>query len=52
MFEQAIKVTLQLSAADRDALIARLDHVRKISHNLGYGVGEYMDGLLSDHAGI
>ena len=32
--------------------IARLDHVRKISHNLGYGVGDYMDGLLSDHAGI
>ena len=38
MFEQAIKVTRQLSAGERDSLIARLDRVRTISHNLGYGV--------------
>ena len=49
MFEQAIKVTGQLSADDRDALIDRLDHVRTISHNLGYGVGDAMDSLLDDH---
>jgi hypothetical protein len=52
MFEQAIKVTLQLAAGDRAALISRLDGVRKISHNLGYGVGDEMDCLLGDHAGI
>ena len=51
MFEQALKVTRQLSAADRDALIARLDRVRSISHNLGYGVGDDMDSLLIDYSG-
>jgi hypothetical protein len=51
MFEQALKVTRQLSAADRDALIARLDRVRSISHNLGYGVGDDMDSLLIDYTG-
>src|SRR6201998_3893836 len=51
MFEQAIKVTRQLSAGDRDALIARLDRVRTISHNLGYGVGDAMDSLLVNHIG-
>src|ERR1017187_8069300 len=30
MFEQALKVTRQLSVGDRDALIARLDRVRTI----------------------
>jgi hypothetical protein len=49
MFEQAIKVTRKLSAGDRDALIARLDRVRTISHNLGYGVGGAMDSLLVNH---
>jgi hypothetical protein len=49
MFEQALKVTRQLSAADRDALIARLDRVRSISHNLGYGVGDDMDSLLANY---
>ena len=52
MFEQAIKVTLQLSADDRAALIARLDWVRKIGHDLGYGVGDEMDRLLGDHVDI
>ncbi len=52
MFEQAIKVTLQLTAEDRAALIARLDSVREISHDLGYGVGDAMDYLLGDHLGI
>jgi hypothetical protein len=51
MFEQALKVTYQLPASDRDALIARLDRVRTISHNLGYGVGDDMDSLLVDYTG-
>jgi hypothetical protein len=49
MFEQAIKVTRQLAAGDRDALIVRLDRVRTISHNLGYGVGDDMDSLLANY---
>ena len=51
MFEQALKATCQLSAGDRDALIARLDRVRTISHNLGYGVGDAMDSLLVNYIG-
>ena len=51
MFEQALKATRQLSAGDRDALIARLDRVRTISHNFGYGVGDEMDDLLVDYTG-
>jgi hypothetical protein len=51
MFEQALKVTRQLSASDRDALIVRLDRVRTISHNLGYGVGDAMDSLLVNYIG-
>jgi hypothetical protein len=52
MFEQAIKIARQLSAGDRDALIVRLDRVRTISHNLGYGVGDDMDSLLANNIGI
>lgn len=49
MFEQALKVTCQIPESDRDALIARLDSVRTISHNLGYSVGDDMDSLLVDY---
>ena len=49
MFEGALKVIGELPAADGDALIARLDHVCAISHNLGYGVGDAMDYLLADY---
>jgi hypothetical protein len=51
MFEQALKVIGQLPAPDRDVLIARLDRVRVISHNFGYGVGDDMDSLLARHSG-
>jgi hypothetical protein len=51
MFEQALKTTRQLSAGERNALIARLERVRTIGHNLGYGVGDDMDSLLADHPG-
>jgi hypothetical protein len=47
MFEQALKTLAQLSANDRNPLIARLDRVRVISHNFGYGVGDDMDSLLA-----
>jgi len=52
MFEQALKVIGQLPAPDRDVLIARLDRVRVISHNFGYGVGDDMDSLLAKHSGL
>jgi hypothetical protein len=47
MFEQALKTIARLSANDRKGLIARLDRVRVISHNFGYGVGDDMDSLLA-----
>ena len=49
MFEQALTLTDQLPASDRNTLIARLDRVRAVSHNLGYGVGDYMDSLLATY---
>ena len=49
MCERALEVTSQLPAADREALIVRLDRVRTISHNLGYGVGDAMDDLLANY---
>ncbi|MEJ7609009.1 MAG: hypothetical protein WKF37_22735 [Bryobacteraceae bacterium] len=47
MFEQALTIADQLPASDRGALIARLDRVRAVSHNFGYGVGDDMDSLLT-----
>ena len=49
MFGQALKTIARSSASDRNALIARLDGVRVISHNFGYGVGDYMDSLLPEY---
>jgi hypothetical protein len=46
MFKQALKTIAQLPSSDRNALIARLDRVRIISHNFGYGVGDDMDSRL------
>jgi hypothetical protein len=50
MFEQALKVIGTLPESDRLELFARLDAVRHISHNFGYGVGDDMDDLLAEHA--
>jgi hypothetical protein len=49
MFGQALKIIARLSASDRNALIARLDSVRVISHNFGYSVGDNMDSLLAEY---
>jgi hypothetical protein len=49
MFEQALKYATALSADRRDQLVARLDRVRTISHDFGYGVGDDMDFLLSKY---
>ncbi len=47
MFEQALKLANALSIERLDELITRLDRVRVISHEFGYGVGDDMDFLLS-----
>ena len=46
MFEAALKVSVTLQ---NDALLNRLDHVRSVSHNLGYGVGDEMNIILADY---
>lgn len=49
MFEQAIKLAETLPHGQRDAFFARLDRVRLVCHNFGYGVGGTMDFLLSEY---
>ena len=49
MFEQALKVTRQLPAGDRDALTVRLLRVRTISQDLGFGLTDALDSLLADY---
>ena len=39
MFEQALKVSVTLADAERDAMLNRLDAVRVASRDFGYGVG-------------
>jgi len=49
MFGQALKVIDALPVNCRPALIARLDAVRRISHNVGYGISDDMADLLAEH---
>lgn len=49
MFEQALKVIATLPEEPRAELLSRLDTVRRVSRNFGYGVGEDMDDLLAGH---
>jgi hypothetical protein len=49
MFEQSLKLTRELSAGDRDALVIRLERVRTSSQNLGFGLAETLDSLLADY---
>ncbi len=46
IFEQALKAIAALPETQRAALWSRLSAVRRVSHNLGYGVGDEMDHLL------
>ncbi|HEV2486283.1 MAG TPA: hypothetical protein VGT08_12190 [Terracidiphilus sp.] len=48
-FEQAIKMVVELDVASRDRYMMRLDRVRQISHDFGYGVGDDMDYLVAEH---
>ena len=47
MFEQGLKATAALNRNVQNDFLARLDHVRCIGRQLGNGVGEEMDVLLS-----
>ncbi len=49
MFEQTLKTIAALPEEPRPALRDRLDVVRRISHNFGYGVGDGMDTLLAEY---
>lgn len=49
MFEQAIKAIDFLQEELKPGLFVRLDEVRRISHNFGYGVGGDMDDLLAEY---
>lgn len=49
MFEAALKVSITLQNELRDALLDRLDDVRSVSHNLGYGVEDEMNIILADY---
>jgi Domain of unknown function (DUF6429) len=50
MFEQALRTTTDAvnSGTVRNHLLASLDHVRSIGHELGYGIGDDMDVLFPD----
>lgn len=47
MFEQALKACGALPEDRGQALLMRLDAVRRLSHNCGYGVGDEMDDMLA-----
>ena len=49
MFEQALKAVATLPETQRPPLWTRLQMVRDRSHDIGYGVGEDMDALLTEH---
>jgi len=48
MFEQSLKITNKLAGNARRGLLTRLDRVRNVSHEFGYGVGDEMDVLFSE----
>jgi len=49
LFGQALKAIDALPTEHRSPLLARLDAVRRLGHNLVYGVGDDMDRLLNEH---
>jgi hypothetical protein len=50
MFDQALKVVNTMPVGARDALMVRLNRVRIISHNFGYGVGDDLDSILASYS--
>jgi len=51
MFEQSLKTIATLPEEVRPAYWARLDAVRDVSQDFGYGVSDGMDDLLAEHRG-
>ena len=49
MFEQALKLSVTLPVDQRDVLLDRLDDVRRISNDFGYGLGDGMNMLFAKH---
>jgi hypothetical protein len=49
MFEQALKLSVTLPVDQRDVLLDRLDDVRHVSHDFGYGLGDGMDMLFTSY---
>jgi hypothetical protein len=49
MFAQALTIIGTLPEDHRSGLLGRLDAVRRLGHNSGYGVGDDMDDLLVEH---
>ena len=49
MFERALVVAHSLPEGGRDAMVARLDRVRAISRQFGYGVGDAMESYWAKY---
>lgn len=49
MFEQALSAVATLPETQRPALWTRLQMVRERSHDIGHGVGDDMNALLTEH---
>lgn len=49
MYKQALKSAVALPYDERDAPVARLDAVRRISCNFGYGVSDDMNTLFAEY---
>lgn len=49
MYEQALKSVVSLPDVERDAFITRLDAVRRVCVNFGYGVSDDMNALCAQH---
>jgi len=50
MFEQALKISLTLAGAERDAMLDRLDAVRTIGRDFGYRAGDDLHGLFAKYS--
>jgi hypothetical protein len=48
MFEQGLNIATTLPAEGRDALLDRLERVRGICRNFGYGVAHAMDDIFAE----
>ena len=49
MYKQALKSAVALPYDERDAPVARLDAVRRVSCNFGYGVSDDMNTLFAEY---